>query len=226
MFSYVRTDLINNIQYAFLLLKRPLSCFQIFSLNQLFLVCSINVYPFFLLSIHSAIFPYFFRYYHFYFWFVTSMSICEWFNACLARWSASSFPFTPICDGTHTKLTRSPYCLILKRLCITSFIMSCLANDFPLDKLFSAERESVHITAFVGCISSIHWSANKIAISSAVNTEIWSLVLFDILILNRGLYTDISPTAPVVFFKKRNSLKKITSGVTFKSNALQYCVTP
>ncbi len=31
--------------------------------------------------------------------------------------------------------------------------MSCLANDFPLDKLFSAERESVHITAFDACIS-------------------------------------------------------------------------
>ncbi len=35
----------------------------------------------------------------------TLMSICACFKACLARWSASSFPSTPMCDGTHMKFS-------------------------------------------------------------------------------------------------------------------------
>ncbi len=117
----------------------------------------------------------------------TLMSNCACFKASLARWSASSFPSTPMCDGTHMKFTISPDWLILNKLCITWNIISCLAVAFPLNKLFKTEKESVQITDLIGCTYYIHWRARNIAIISVVKTDIWSEILFEIFTLNWGI---------------------------------------
>ncbi len=90
------------------------------------------------------------------------------FTASFASLSAVSFPWIPICAGTHKNTTVIPIIWILYNVCIISIKMSGLLSEWLYNKLANDAHESEQITDFKGLISSIHCIANNSAIISPV----------------------------------------------------------
>ncbi len=118
-----------------------------------------------------------------------SISTISSSTACLANLSASSFPLIPTWAGTHINCTSILLYFNSKRFWRISMIKSGLDSDFWLSILTIAEYESEHMTAFCIFLSLFSCTASRIAISSPVYTDSWSLILAFFFTSNFGTLT-------------------------------------